>query len=141
MSEESWAKLKQRVYERAAACCEYCQTSEENCGQMMTVDHIDPNGGDTSDNLCLCCWNCNTSKHKATTAPDPETKTTVSLYNPRIHNWSEHFEWIENGAQVQGHTPIGRATVIRLKMNRPAIVTARKRWITLGYHPPKIEKT
>lgn len=137
MGELSWNALKQRVYERAGGCCEYCQTSEENSGQTMQVDHIDPKGRDDLDNLCLSCWNCNSSKHKATSAPDPETGVHATLFDPRTQNWSEHFEWIDGGIRVHGLTPTGRATVERLKMNRPAIVVARQHWVEGGYHPPK----
>ncbi len=73
MSELSWAAIKQLVRERADGCCEYCQTSEENSGQTMQVDHINPMGGDALDNLCLSCWSCNNHKHKAIFAIDPVT--------------------------------------------------------------------
>jgi hypothetical protein len=103
----------------------------------MQIDHIDPNGLDTLDNLCLSCWNCNSSKHKATSALDPETGLKEVLYNPRIQIWSQHFEWIDGGIRVRGLNSVGRATVERLKMNRPAMVVARRRWVEGGYHPPK----
>lgn len=53
MGELSWNALKQLVYERARGCCEYCQTCETNSGQTMQVDHIDPQGGNGLENLCL----------------------------------------------------------------------------------------
>lgn len=102
----------------------------------MHVDHIDPDGDDVLDNLCLACWNCNTSKHEATQVIDPETGNRVPLFNPRMQNWSEHFEWIADGVYVRGLTPIGRATVARLKMNRSAMLVARQRWVNGGHHPP-----
>src|SRR5215510_4647399 len=64
MGEVSWNTLRQIVYERADGCCEYCQTCETNSGQTMQVDHIDPMGDDVLDNLCLSCWNCNSSKQR-----------------------------------------------------------------------------
>lgn len=137
MGELSWNALKQIVYERAHGCCEYCQTCEANSGQTMQVDHIDPRGGDVVENLCLSCWNCNSSKHKATLVIDPETGARVPLFNPRTQAWSEHFEWLDGGTRVRGLSPIGRATVTRLKMNRPAMVVARQRWAEGGYHPPQ----
>jgi hypothetical protein len=140
MNDISWNALKQQVYERAAGCCEYCQTSEANSGQTMHVDHIDPNGSDTLDNLCLACWNCNTSKHRAVSAVDPETEQVVPLFNPRRDVWDEHFEWLDTGIWIRGLTATGRATVDRLKMNRPTIVIARKRWVEGGYHPPNKAK-
>jgi hypothetical protein len=105
----------------------------------MQSDHIDPGGDDVLENLCLSCWNCNSSKHKATVVTDPETAASVSLFNPRTQVWPEHFVWMYDGTQVRGLSPIGRATVIRLKMNRPAIVVARRRWAEAGYHPPKTD--
>ena len=136
MTKASWNALREQVYERANGCCEYCQTCEDNTGQTMQADHIDPNGSDSLDNLCLACWNCNNYKHEATEADDPDTGEKVSLFNPRTQTWTAHFEWINGGTQIRGLTPTGRATLVRLKMNRPAIVVARRRWVEGGYHPP-----
>jgi hypothetical protein len=136
MSEASWKTLRQQVYERAKRCCEYCRTSEDNSGQTMQVDHIDPDGGDILDNLCLSCWNCNNHKRRAVVIVDPETNLLVTMFNPRTDVWTEHFEWIDGATQIRGLTKIGRATVARLKMNRPAVVIARYRWAEAGYHPP-----
>ncbi|MBK8137760.1 MAG: HNH endonuclease [Chloroflexi bacterium] len=136
MSDPSRAQLRHLVYDRANGICEYCRTSEANTGQTMQVDHIDPQGGDSPDNLCLACMNCNASKHKATTALDPITQANVPLYNPRIQVWSEHFEWINDATLVHGLTPTGRATVARLRVNRPMMISARQRWVELRHHPP-----
>ena len=139
MSELSWNATKQQVYGHAKGCCEYCQTSEENNGQAMHVDHIDPQGGDNLENLCLACWNCNSYKHKATEAIDPDTGLLIALFNPRTQIWTEHFEWFGGATQIKGLTPTGRATVERLKMNRPRMIIARQRWVNSGYHPPKLK--
>lgn len=103
----------------------------------MQIDHIDPDGGDALSNLCLACWNCNNYKRNVTTALDPETSEEVSLFNPRSDIWGEHFEWVERGIWIRGRTSTGRATIIRLKMNRPLLVTARQRWVDSGHHPPE----
>lgn len=134
----SWAVIKQQVHERAGGCCEYCQTCEDNTGQTMQVDHIDPDGNNVLENLCLACWNCNNHKLKTTLVKDMASGDVVLPYNPRIQRWTDHFEWIEDATLVHGLTPIGRATMMRLKMNRPALVIARRRWAEGGYHPPKI---
>ena len=136
MADPSWREITQQVHDRADGCCEYCQTSETNSGQTMQIDHIDPNGGDNLDNLCLACWNCNNHKRKAIDVIDPETGERVRLFNPRSQVWSDHFEWINSATIVHGLTETGRATVLRLKMNRPMIVVARQRWVNGGYHPP-----
>jgi len=135
MSNPSWQTIKKLVYERADGCGEYCQTCEINIGQAMHIEHINPNGGDHLDNLCLACPNCNLSKAAAVTAVDPHTNTEVPLFNPRSQNWHEHFAWAENDAIIHGLTPIGRATAARFKMNRPRIVLARKRWVQANLHP------
>ena len=111
MGELSWNALKQFVHERASGCCKYCQTCEGNIGQTMQVDHIDPQGGDILENLCLSCWNCNSSRHKVTMVTDPETGARVPLFNPRMHLWVEHFAWIDGGTRVYGLSLIGRATI------------------------------
>ena len=98
---------------------------------------MDPMGDDVLDNLCLSCWNGKSSKHTATLVTAPETGARVPLFNPRAQVWSEHFEWIEGGTHVRGLSPRGRATVTRLKMNRPVIIVARQRWAAGGYHPPE----
>lgn len=127
MTERSWEAAKRYVYERAGAYCEYCRTSEANIGQAMHVEHINPKGGNDLANLCLSCPNCNLSKAAATTAIDPATGENVPLYNPCLENWSRHFVWSADYTQIEGITPIGRATVERLKMNRLRMVLARER--------------
>ena len=136
MSEVSWAATRRTVYERAQGYCEYCQSHEDNTGQAMHVEHIDPAGGDGLDNLCLACPTCNFSKAVATTAPDPETQHNTPLFNPRTQHWPDHFEWIDGGLRIQGKTPTGRATVERLQINQERVVRARRNWVTAGTHPP-----
>ncbi|MBX3083693.1 MAG: HNH endonuclease [Anaerolineae bacterium] len=133
----SWAATVRFVHQRANNCCEYCQTCQRVTGQAMHVEHIDPQGGDHPDNLCLSCPNCNLSKAKRTTAHDPDTNSLVPLFNPRTQNWLEHFRWIENGQWIEGISPIGRATIINLKMNMERIIIARAIWISAGKHPPR----
>lgn len=137
MAELSWQATKEMVRDRAESRCEYCQTAEINMGQTLHIEHIRPDGGETLDNLCLACPNCNLSKAAATTAVDPNTNTEVPLFNPRQQQWADHFSWRENFSHISGITPVGRATVLRLKMNRPRIVLARQRWVQAGLHPVK----
>lgn len=137
MSELSWAELVRRVHERANLLCEYCQTSQRITGQAMHVDHIDPDGDDSLDNLCLSCSNCNMSKARATSAVDSETGERVSLFNPRTQDWSEHFEWMPDGIVLRGLTPVGRATIQRLKINRDRMLGTRANWVFFGLHPPE----
>ena len=108
-------------------------------GQAMHVEHIDPNGGDDPENVCLACPTCNLSQSTATSALDPITGTTVPLFHPRRQHWQEHFRWIENTCRVQGLTPTGRATVERLRMNQERLVVARALWVKAHCHPPSFD--
>lgn len=101
----------------------------------MHIEHIDPNGGDHNENLCLACPSCNLSKATAITAVDPQTDHTVPLFNPHTQKWAEHFEWNEVYSHIQGLTAVGRATILRLKINRPRMVLTRQRWVQAGLHP------
>ena len=139
MRNVSWAAIVRSVHERAHNCCEYCQTCRDTIGQTMHVEHIDPNGGDDPENLCLACPTCNLSKSRATSALDPITDMIVPLFHPRRQQWQEHFRWIENARRVQGLTPTGRATVERLRMNQERLVVARALWVKAHCHPPSFD--
>jgi hypothetical protein len=104
----------------------------------MHVEHIDPSGGDDPENLCLSCSSCNLIKSTATSARDTETGEDISLFNPRLQKWQEHFEWVDSGLRLRGKTAVGRVTIVRLKMNQPRLLRARKNWIVSGTHPPEI---
>ena len=120
--------------------CAYCQTSEANTGQPMTVDHIAPEclGGETTfENLCFACRRCNEFKGSATTAPDPLTGEVVPLFHSRRQRWDEHFQWDASGVWIVGLTAEGRATIVALNMNNAVIVDARRRWVSVGWHPPR----
>jgi hypothetical protein len=134
--EQSWAAVIRLVHDRAANCCEYCQTCRDTIGQTLHVEHIDPSGGDSPANLCLACPTCNLSKGTATSVPDPETAEVVPLFNPRTQRWADHFAWRDGGRRVEGLTATGRATVARLRMNQERLIIARSFWIKAGYHPP-----
>jgi hypothetical protein len=139
MNDLSWAATVRLVHERSGYYCEYCRTSQKVTGQAMHVEHIDPDGTDHPDNLCLSCSTCNLSKAKAMSARDPETGVLVMLFNPRKQFWADHFEWIDGGERLLGKTPIGRATIERLRMNRERVVIARRVWIRAGEHPPVLD--
>jgi len=105
----------------------------------MTIDHVQPvskGGMNTFDNLCLACRTCNEYKSDNTESIDPLTGELVALFNPRQQNWQEHFEWNSDASQIEGLTGIGRATVTALRMNNAVIVATRKRWFSIGWHPP-----
>lgn len=67
---------------------------------------------------------------------DPESGAVVRLFNPNAQNWFDHFSWGEGGAIIVGETPVGRATVSALQLNRRELVDARRLWMRAGWHPP-----
>lgn len=119
--------------------CEYCQTSEHITGIVLHAEHINPrskDGATTQDNLCRACSPCNIFKSEKTEGADPQSGQIIGLFHPRLHRWSEHFEWSDDGTEIVGLTPIGRATVDALKLNNPRIVRSRELWVSVGWHPP-----
>ncbi len=129
------------VFERANGLCEYCWSQQAFCPDSFAVEHINPGargGSDDLDNLALSCQGCNNHKYIAIEGVDPVTGKTVVLFNPRIHNWFEHFRWNGDYSQIIGLSQIGRATVARLHLNRMGIVNLRQALRKAGYHPPSM---
>jgi 5-methylcytosine-specific restriction endonuclease McrA len=132
--------LRERVAAQARHRCGYCLTSEAIVGTPMEIDHIIPEsiGGQTEENnLWLACSLCNDHKSDRIAALDPSTGEIVRLFDPRHQVWNEHFAWTAEGDRIVGLTPIGRATVVALNLNRPSLVKARQAWCVVGWHPPK----
>lgn len=124
----------------ACGCCEYCWAQEQFAPDPFSVEHIVPTvkgGTNALSNLAYSCQGCNGRKYVSTTAIDPATGDSVSLYHPRLHQWREHFAWNEDYTHIIGLTPIGRATVDRLHLNRTGLVNLRSILVTVGSHPPE----
>lgn len=133
-------ELREQVRQRAKYLCEYCHTSERWQYVRFTMDHVVPvleGGGEHLENLALACFHCNRRKSNNQTATDPETSAVVSLFNPRLQRWSEHFTWSEDGLCVMPQTATGRATVALLQLNRERIVEIRRVDVEVRRHPPE----
>ena len=131
--------VRRRVAAAADYRCGYCLTSQAIIGPLLEIEHLIPaalGGASDESNLWLACPHCNGAKATRVDAPDPDSGRIVPLFNPRTDRWSEHFAWADDGALLEGLTPIGRATVAALKMNHPDIVAARRLWMEVGWHPP-----
>jgi hypothetical protein len=61
----------------------------------------------------------------------------VPLFNPRQQRWDEHFAWSEDSLRITGLTPVGRATVEALQLNREGLVNMRRVLYAVGEHPPQ----
>jgi hypothetical protein len=133
------AWLRERVAGRARHRCGYCLTAEAVTGTPLVIEHLIPEalGGPTDEaNLWLACSQCNLHKGDRILARDPLTEAWVPLFDPRRQVWAAHFRWTPAGDEIIGRTPIGRATVRALGLNRPLLVRARIAWVTAGWHPP-----
>ena len=132
-------ELKNKIRRQAKNRCGYCLTPQEIISMTFEMEHLRPiadGGTDEEENLWLACRNCNGFKHAKTKAFDPITETEVLIFNPRIQNWHEHFEFSQDKTKIIGKTPCGRATVIALRLNYEQAVIARKIWVKFGLYPP-----
>ena len=123
------------VAARALHVCEYCRAPEKVFNLPFEVEHIKPQairGETTVDNLALSCRSCNLYKSDHVRTVDESSGQEVSLFNPRVNAWREHFSIVEETGEVKGLTAVGRATVSRLRINSTAQVEARKQWLGLG---------
>ena len=121
--------VRQLVYGRANAHCEYCLIPEDVAFAPHEIDHIiaEKHGGPTEDNnLALSCTLCNKYKGSDIASVDPYTETIVPLYHPRQNQWFEHFRL--NGAEFV----IGRVTIQLLQLNHPNRIEERKLLIMAG---------
>ena len=131
---------RQKVRQRANLLCEYCHTSEKWQYVQFTIDHIiplDQGGTNALNNLALACFHCNRKKSNKTIAIDPKLNTEVSLFNPRLAQWKEHFIWSKDRLYIIGLTSVGRATIKLLELNRMRIIEIRGSDLIVGRHPPK----
>lgn len=129
--------LRRLVIERAGGRCEYCLIHQDDRPETHPIDHILAlrHGGPTvKENLALSCAICNTNKGSDLAALDPLNGEIVPLFNPRTHNWEDHFAL--SGAQIIGQTAIGRATVSLLRLNDEVRLRYRQSLIDAGRYSP-----
>lgn len=133
------SSLRLRVIQRAGDRCEYCGLSQTGQEATFHIDHVIPlaaDGPTTFENLALACVSCSLRKGAKLMGLDPETNTAAHLFNPRIHEWREHFEW--QSTVLAAKTPTGRATMETLKLNRSMILAIRAEETIRGRHPPSV---
>ncbi len=132
-------KEKLLVKERAKFCCEYCLSQEDFSMDVFSIEHIIPivkGGTNILSNLALSCQGCNSFKHIAVEVIDVVTGNKVLLYNPRTDIWNNHFEWSKDYTLILGKTATGRASILRLKLNKKGLVKLRSVFTAAGLHPP-----
>lgn len=133
------AAIRRAAAQRAHGACEYCCSQEEFSVGPFCLDHIVPEsagGAGTLQNLAFACPGCNGHKGAKTVALDPASGEFVRLFNPRKDAWRDHFSWSNDQCLVVGLTPVGRATVEALQINRAGVVRLRRVLAAAGEHPP-----
>ncbi len=123
---------------RAQRRCEYCRAPEDIFNFHFEVDHVVPvalGGANDLDNFALACPACNLYKSNALTGFDADTQADAPLFHPRHDRWNDHFGLSAQNGHVEGLTPVGRATVARLRINHPDQLEARVLWIRLNLFP------
>ncbi len=134
------SSLYRRLLKEAGPRCGYCRTCAHLIGQPLTIEHIIAvaKGGTSAIlNLWLSCRRCNQFKGVQIDAIDPESGILTPLFNPRTQRWRGHFAWSADATRIVGLSPCGRATVVALKINNDDIVSTRRLWVSVGWHPPQ----
>lgn len=112
------------VRQRADAACEYCGVNEHDAAGELTVEHVQPtahHGTDEPDNLVYCCYRCHLNKGDYW----PQSSADVPLWNPRAEPRERHLLLLADGT-LHPITPIGIATLERLRLNRSPLVAHRQ---------------
>jgi hypothetical protein len=133
------AVTRRTVAARSGGFCEYCRSPQRFCPESFSVEHVTPRsrgGDDDLENLAYSCQGCNNCKYNRAEGPDPISGAIVRFFHPRRDLWAEHFEWDPTYTNVLGMTPTGRATVIRLQLNREGLRNLRRLLYSAGLHPP-----
>ncbi len=132
-------KLTEEAAKRANYRCEYCQALSTYSPSPFHIDHITPyslGGILESKNVAYACSGCNGSKSNRMQFADPITDFPTPCFHPRIDTWENHFRWSQDTTLIIGITPIGRATIEGLKLNRKELLNLRRLLKTVGLHPP-----
>jgi hypothetical protein len=128
------ASLSSLVRHRARRICEYCRLPEAESDLPFVVDHIiaRQHGGTTIEsNLALACPCCNLHKGPNIAGIDPENGNISPLFHPRLHRWTDHFQW--EGVVITPVTPIGRTTLVVLAMNDSRQIAVRRVMLATGW--------
>jgi HNH endonuclease len=134
------SKLKIFVFERAKGFCEYCKSPANISSQPFVIEHIIPKskgGLNDVENLALSCQGCNNHKFTKLSAIDFLSNQEVSIFNPRLEIWENHFSWSDDVLEIIGLTAIGRASVEAMKLNRNELKNLRELLFFVGKHPPQ----
>lgn len=127
-------KTRHFVANRAKFRCEYCQIHSDDMFLSFEIDHVIPikhGGTNATENLAFACPHCNQRKGSDfATLLDDEI---VRLFNPRIDEWSKHFEAV-NG-EIVPKSRIGEASLKIFRFNQSDLLILRQILSEEGRYP------
>lgn len=129
-------KVRQIVAQRAHLRCEYCLVHQDDMFVSYAVDHIiaiKHGGGNELSNLAYTCPYCNQYKGSDFATFLESYDDIVVLFNPRKHDWDEHFEAIDG--EIIPLTRIGQASVKIFRFNEPDLLILRQILSQVGRYP------
>lgn len=130
------AEVRLIVAARANYLCEYCLIAAEDTFFGCHVDHIvsiKHRGETKTENLAYACAFCNRFKGSDIASLSSETGTLVRFFNPRIDQWSDHFELDE--LSIHPRTEIGDVTARILRFNDSERILERQELNRVGRYP------
>ncbi len=137
MSQYVSEALRKLVVERAGHRCEYCRMPDFLAFVAFHVDHvisIKHDGKTVFSNLAYACPICNCLKGSDIgTVGDEEHTLFIPFFNPRRHNWFEHFE-VESGL-ILPRTPIAEGTIRIFQLNDLNRIIERQGMEAKGLYP------
>ena len=129
--------LQRITAERANYRCEYCRLPEIAALVKFHFEHIislKHGGKTTAANLAYACPICNSNKGSDIgTILEGDEDAFVRFFNPRQHDWFEHFE-TERGL-IFPKTSIGAGTIKILGFNDLDRVMERLELVVAGVYP------
>ena len=136
MSRYVSAELRRKVAQRANFRCEYCRLPEIAAMVKFQVEHIislKHSGKTNFENLAYACPICNSEKGTDLGTVLEDDETLVRFFNPRKHNWHDHFE-VKEGL-ISPKTSIGASTVKIFDFNRLERILERLELMDVGAYP------
>ena len=114
------------IAQRAGFRCEYCRVHEDDSFLTFHLEHIAAKkhgGGDEPENLAYACPHCNSNKGTDLTTFLTNYDDIVQLFNPRKHDWFDHFE--SKLGKIYPKSRTGEATIKLLQLNAPDQIIRR----------------
>jgi hypothetical protein len=120
------ASERQQLRELYDFCCGYCGVSETDIGSELTRDHFQPTSQGGSDTLANYVYSCHACNEFKSDFWQEDTTSTERVLHPLRDDLSQHISLDVNGLLL-GLTETGNAHIAILHLNRPALVSHRRR--------------